>query len=294
MGSFRRISRTGRWCLPAPAARCLAHWAAVAVIGPFFAQPGAPARAAEAVDLELVLSIDASGSVDDDEYRLQLGGIAAAFRDPAIMTAISGGVFRRIAVAVVIWAGASEPRDTTEWWIIGAAADALAFAAMAEARPRVIKGGTTGIGAGVAASIELAGANDIIGRRTVIDVSGDGKENSAPGNFLAARDETDAISRAREEARARGITINGLAILNDVHDLDQWYDAHVRSGPDSFVMVAEDYSDFTAAMLAKLVREIGSGPAVTDLGGGLAAGERTATTESGSKRSLDQHRYSNR
>ena len=293
MGSFRRISRTGRWCLPAPAARCLAHWAAVAVIGPFLAD-APPARAAEPVDLELVLAIDASGSVDDDEYRLQLGGIAAAFRDPAIISAISGGLFRRIAVALVIWADADGPKDVTGWWIVESPGDAFAFAAMVEARPRIIKGGTTGIGAGVAASIELVGANDIIGRRTVIDVSGDGKENSAPGNFLAARDETHAISQARAQARARGITINGLAILNDVHDLDQWYDAHVRSGPNSFVMVADDHSDFAAAMLAKLVREIGSGPAVTERGGGPAAGERTATTEFGPRLSLDQHGSSNR
>lgn len=226
------------------------------------------ARAETEVDLELVLAIDSSGSVDAQEYALQLGGIAEAFRDRSVIDAIASGPHRRIAVAMVLWADAGAPKDETGWWVIGTSAEAHAFAAFVESRPREIKGGTTGIGAGVAAAIRQFEDNAISGRRRVIDVSGDGVENSdwrVASDFSLKVDDSRAIAEARSIAEARGITINGLAITNEVAELVDWYERNVRTGPGSFVMAAGDYADFARAMRIKLLREIGSGPAVTDL-----------------------------
>lgn len=246
---------------------------AIATIAALFALVlASPAlvQAQEAVDLELVLSVDASGSVDDDEYALQIGGIAAAFRDPAVTNAIVSGAYRKIAVAMIVWAGGLGRKDITDWWIIRSTADAHAFASFIESRPRTVGGGSTGIGAGIASSIWMIVNNNIAGVRMTVDVSGDGIENSLgtiSENYRMFVPEARSIAQARDVAEAVGITINGLAIQTDVKDLAEWYEHHVRLGPESFVMVARDFTDFRRAMRAKLLREIGTGPAVTSLPG---------------------------
>ncbi|MCC0015479.1 MAG: DUF1194 domain-containing protein [Rhodobiaceae bacterium] len=206
------------------------------------------AMADVAVDLELVLAVDASGSVDPDEYALQLGGIAAALRDPDVVAAIGNGPHGRIAVALVVWADASRPVDASAWYVIATAGDAEAAAQAFAAWPRRVVG-ATGIGAGLAAAMRAMERNGIRAERQVVDVSGDGIETPP-------RDIVVLIDTANAMAEARGVTVNGLAILNEEPELARWYRDNVLAGRDAFVMTAAGYEDFAVAMKAKLLREI--------------------------------------
>ena len=205
--------------------------------------------APQQVDLEIVLAVDASGSVSADEFKLQMLGIGAAFRDPEIHNAIASGSHRRIAVAVMIWADGNRPKDKTAWHVIASPDQAFAFADVVEAHPRQVGGGT-GIGDGIAYAMEMIARNQIDSLRAVIDVSGDGKET--PPREIT----TILLPQARAMAVSRNVTINGLAILADVPGLDVWYRDNVTAGPGSFVMKADDFDDFAVAMKQKLLREI--------------------------------------
>jgi len=204
------------------------------------------------VDLELVLAIDASSSVDAGEYRLQMQGIATAFRQPNVWAAIKGGKTGRIAVAIVMWADATRPKADTDWYVIESEADALAFAALAGSLPRSVVGGT-GIGDGIAVAMRKFDRNGIDAMRQVVDVSGDGRETPPRENVVT-------MPTARSMALSRGVTVNGLAILNEDETLDNWYRNHVIVGPNSFVIAVDDFDDFASAMTRKLIREIDDRP----------------------------------
>ncbi len=233
---------------------------AVAALAMTLAQPTAVfAQDAEpyAVDLELVLAVDASGSVDEREYALQMSGIATAFRDQAVQEAIRSGPYGRIAVALLTWAEATEPKDASDWFVVASPEGAERLARFVESFPRRVAGGT-GIGQAVAYSVRLFERNDIESLRKVIDVSGDGKET-------APRDYTVMPKQARFVATARGITINGLAIQNEVPDLASYYRSHVIAGNEAFALSVDSYEDFTEAMIRKLLREIRYRPKVSAL-----------------------------
>jgi hypothetical protein len=216
-----------------------------------------PVASAEEVDLELVLAVDASGSVDDTEYQLQIQGIAEAFRDEAVHSAIASGPSGRIAVAVVIWADATLPKDESSWFIIGDRPSALTFADAVSQFPRRVEGGT-GIGAAVAYSVRLLVDNRFTAPRRVVDVSGDGVETPA------REDLTILLPQARLIANAHDVVVNGLAIINEVHDLDQYYRDNVIIGHDSFVIKSRNYEDFREAIRSKLLREISARIAMLD------------------------------
>ncbi len=216
--------------------------------GLFIGQGVGPARADTFVDLELVLAVDASGSVSAAEYDLQLSGIAAAIRDDSVLEAIAGGAIGRVAVAMIVWAEAGIVSDETAWFEIATAEDADRFAALVVGFPRRVSGGT-GIGAGLTQAMRMFDRNGFAGTRQVVDVSGDGRE-TPPRDYVAL------IHHARAMALSRGITINGLAILNEDPELDDWYRSAVITGPGAFVMTARDYRDFAEAMRRKLLREI--------------------------------------
>ena len=208
------------------------------------------------VDLELVLAVDASGSVDEEEFRLQLSGIAAAFRDPAIQEAILSGSEHRIAVALVVWSDSAFPKVPTTWHVLDNAATANRFADIVETfhsktgRSKGIGGGGTSIGDAIDYSIGMIEVNGIEGTRRVIDVSGDGIETdpwAAPATMLP---------EARAMAAKAGITVNGLAILNDYRRLNLYYRDNMIVGEGSFVLDAVDYEDFKRAIREKLLREI--------------------------------------
>ncbi|MBL8906634.1 MAG: DUF1194 domain-containing protein [Rhizobiales bacterium] len=207
-----------------------------------------PTRAGEnGVDLKLVLAVDASGSVDQEEFALQLGGIAAAFRDPAVREAIRSGPKKRIAVNITVWAQHEVPKDSTGWSILTSDADIERFAAMAEALPRRVNGGT-GMGAGLAAALRELETSGLEAPREIVDISGDGAESPA-------RDYVVMMPQARQMARSRGVVVNGLAILGEAN-VEEWYRRNVLVGPGSFLVVARDYEDFAEAMRRKLLREI--------------------------------------
>jgi hypothetical protein len=213
------------------------------------------ARAEELVDLELVLAIDASSSVDESEWALQMQGYAAAFRDQRVQAAVASGPNGRIGVAVLVWADATVPKWNSDWVGLSTPAEAEAFAAFMSALARGAEGGT-GIGSGTAAAIRRFDRNGLAAPRQVVDVSGDGRETPA-------REVVVTMPMARAMAGARGVTVNGLAILNEDKGLAHWYRNHVISGPGSFVLTADDYADFSEAILAKLLREIEHKPRLT-------------------------------
>ncbi|MGI9412813.1 MAG: DUF1194 domain-containing protein [Hyphomicrobiales bacterium] len=229
--------------------RSAAVWYLVLAIGFLGAMSERTRAAAELVDLELVLAVDASGSVDDEEFRLQLGGTAKAFRDGGIQQAIRAGPTGRIAVALVLWADASRPTFATDWYILASPADAERWAGLIESLPRRVGGGT-GIGEAVVDAIRMIERNGISAARQVVDISGDGKETPP------RRVQTRIAMQARAMANARGVTVNGLAILSDVPDLGSWYSRNVTAGLGSFVMTARDFVDFERAIKQKLLREI--------------------------------------
>jgi len=207
------------------------------------------AVAEERVDIELVLAVDASGSVNPREFELQLSGIANAFRDESIQQAIVSGSHRRIAVSLLVWSDAAFNVYSTKWYILSDAASADGFAEVVESH-RKRSGGGTGIGNGLAFAVRSIAGNGIEGTRRIVDVSGDGPETT-PWFRKGI-----VLPEARALAQRDGVMVNGLAILNDFPKLDTWYRKNVKSGPGSFVMRAANYEDFAVAIREKLWREI--------------------------------------
>ena len=216
-------------------------WLAIAPVGAFV-----PAAVGQPVELELVLAVDASGSVDNWEFNLQRRGLAAAFRDPGVIAAIQGA--GTVAVALVQWAGPDEQAVAVSWVTVFDAASAAALADRIEGSQRRYYG-TTSITALLLGAVAMLQANRIEGRRQVIDVSGDGPNNSGQ--------DPDWV---RDWAVSTGITINGLAILNETADLGRYYREHVIGGLGSFLIDASNYQGFAEAIRRKLIREIRGAP----------------------------------
>jgi len=210
---------------------------------------------AQEVDIELVLAVDGSGSVDEEEMKLQLEGYSAAFLDPEIQRAMLSGPVGKVAVAMMVWSDAAFPKFTTNWHVLDSRQSIEKFASRVQGfhqhigRYFGVGGGGTGIGDGVAYSIKMIEQNGISGLRKVVDVSGDGIETEPwfKGAVM--------MPYARELASLNQVTINGLAILSDFTSLDQWYREFVITGPGSFVVKAEDFHDFKRAVREKLWRE---------------------------------------
>ena len=209
----------------------------------------APAHAGQTVELELMLAVDASSSVDDGEFALQMRGLSQAFRNPDVQTAIRDAGGSGIAVALMQWSDGVRQIMPVEWTLLRDAATATAFADRIAATGREIPGGGTAIYGAVNFAFHEFGRSGFDGRRRVIDISGDGRSDLIVPT-LAARD----------QALAHGISINGLAILNDYPTLDQYYRANVIGGAGAFVMTAVDFEAFAAAIIAKLIREISQTP----------------------------------
>lgn len=207
--------------------------------------------AAEAVRLELVLAVDCSSSVNHEEFVLQMEGIASAFEDPSVLAALAQGGERGIAVSLLQWSSARTQVAAVPWVHVADEADALAFAATVRATRRAVPGGATAVGNAIAAAAALTRGNTYRGERTVIDVSGDGRSN-----------EGGAPAFARAAANRAGITINGLAILNEEPELAGYYMAGVVGGPGAFLLTADAFEDFAVAMRRKLYFEIIGPPVV--------------------------------
>ena len=202
-------------------------------------------RSTQTVDLVLVLALDVSDSVNRREFDLQRTGLVRAFRHPDLVAAIQGGRTGRIAVTIVQWSGFQDQSVTVPWRVIADKAGADAFANRIADMPRSFPNGYTHIAGAIRYATRLIRAAPFMARRSVIDISGDGENNvNVPPH--AAR---DAAVRA-------GITINGLAIVNETPHLVQYYERNVIGGPGAFVLKADDYETYTDAILRKLLREI--------------------------------------
>ncbi|PHQ66146.1 MAG: hypothetical protein COB93_12395 [Sneathiella sp.] len=197
------------------------------------------------VDLELILAVDVSGSVDKKEYALQMGGFAAAFRDPDIYDAIERGGPNGIAVTVVQWAGRGEQAAAMNWFHLHDRASVEKFAAQLQRLRRHYWGGDTLISQALKFSAREFTGNGFTASRLVIDVSGDG---GVEGLGLTLK--------ARNVVVKSGIVVNGLAIETDVMDLREFFRDNVIGGLGSFVMTAADYGDFHTAIRRKLIEEI--------------------------------------
>jgi hypothetical protein len=216
----------------------------------------APALAADSVDLSLVLVSDVSRSIDDSEFKLEKEGYATAFTSRQVIEAIQGGNIGAIAVAYVEFASSFEVRTVLDWQVIHDQASAQAFADKLVGAPRSFWG-RTAISSGIDRAVQLLAESGFEAQRRVIDVCGDGTNN-------AGRD----VSEARDDAIGAGITINGLAIINDhpvswtyAHvqppgGLPNYYRQNVTGGPASFVLEVHDFHTFGEAMTRKLVTEI--------------------------------------
>ena len=197
------------------------------------------------VDLALVLAVDASSSVDREEFGLMVGGYAAAFRDMEIAHALLAGPAGAAALAMLIWSGQGAQEIAIPWRMLTTPADVAALAEEIEGLPRLVPPGATALGEGVAAALALFASGPSLARRMVLDVSGDGAHNQGrpPGPI-------------RDIGVQAGITINALAVLNEEPDLMTHYAAEVIGGPGAFVMHCQDYGAFAAAIREKLRREI--------------------------------------
>jgi hypothetical protein len=229
-----------------------------------FGGAGARAAAAEIVMLELVLAVDCSSSVSDQEFQLQIEGIAGAFEDEAVLAALQQAGPRGIAVSLLQWSSARSQAEAIGWTHLTGIAESLAFAARVRATPRMIRGGATAISSALNRAVASLHGNAFTGERLVIDVSGDGRAN-----------EGGSPAVARAAANRAGVTINGLAILNEEPELAGYYIAGVVGGPGAFLLSAGDYSDFALAMRQKLYAEI-LGQPVARLPGAAAAGRQVA------------------
>ncbi len=203
------------------------------------------------VDLELAFVVDASGSIDDDETRLQRQGYADALVHPRVLGAIRSGFLRGIAVSYIEFAGPGCTRISVPWTRIDGAETAKAFGAAILAQDRIFCPGGNAIGEAVVVATEALQTNTFLGTRRVIDVSGDGPNTIEP-----------PIEIVRNLAVALGITINGLVIERpSFPDLDVYFRQAITGGPGSFVIKADDRKSFAQAILRKLILEIAGRPA---------------------------------
>jgi hypothetical protein len=211
----------------------------------FVAPAAAESESGQAVDLALVLAVDASGSVDRVRFELQKQGYVAAFRHPRVIGAIQSGPSQSIAVMMMQWTGPALQVTAVPWTRISDAASANAFADAIARAPRALFGGGTSISGAIDTSMALLFDNPYRAARRVIDISGDGSNNRGR-----------SVTQARDEAIAKGVGINGLPILALEPDLDAYYRDNVIGGPGAFVIAAKDYQTFADAILKKLIAEI--------------------------------------
>ncbi|HSM20264.1 MAG TPA: DUF1194 domain-containing protein, partial [Hyphomicrobiales bacterium] len=211
----------------------------------------------EAVDLELVLAVDISFSMDPDEQQLQRDGYVAALRHPEVVQAIRSGGYGRIAVTYIEWAGDHMARTVVPWTVIDGEATADAFAARLAAAP-LQRARRTSISRALAFSETLFAGNGFSGLRRVIDVSGDGPNNQGV-----------PVTAVRDRIVSEGVTINGLPVMLktsnpggffNLPELDIYYEDCVIGGFGAFIVPVQTLTGFAAAVRRKLVLEIAGPP----------------------------------
>ena len=218
-------------------------WTSALIALSLLAMPRAFAQTT--VDTQLVLAVDASGSVSQYRFELQKQGYVAALRDPRVLNAIRSGMNGAIAVSMFQWTGARLQAEVIPWMVIRDEETANATSAAVAAVPRRLFGGGTSLSGASDYAMALFPRGAFRGERRVIDISGDGSNNSGRPDALA-----------RDEAVAKGVVINGLPILTVEPDLDDYYREHVMGGEGSFVIAIKRFEDFAEAIVRKLIAEI--------------------------------------
>lgn len=199
----------------------------------------------EPVAVELVLALDASASMDRAEFDLQLKGLAAAFRDPGVLEALANIGPTGVAVAVTQWGGDNEAKVILPFTHLRTARDARAFGFRISRARRAFMASSTSIATAITHGVEIIDTNSFAGERRVIDISGDGMDNGGLN-----------LDRARDQALASGIVVNGLPIDADSVNLATYYRNNVIIGTDSFIEPASDFADYARAIREKLIREL--------------------------------------
>src|SRR5579862_3519871 len=219
---------------------------------------GARIASAETVDLQLILAADVSISVDNDEFRLQREGYAAAITSVPVLEAIRAGPHHAIAVSFIEWSGPSKQKVVADWTVIRDGEMAAVFANTLRTAPRSFADATA-IGSAIDFAMRQFDRSEVECDRRIIDVSGDGDSNSGR-----------PVEYARDDAVKAKVTINGLAIVNEhplpgfighiqpVGGIGHYYRTRVAGGPDSFVLQIESFDGFAEAIARKLVAEIAS------------------------------------
>src|SRR5258707_2824882 len=212
-------------------------------------------RAADlAVDLQLVLAVDVSRSIDEVEAELQRRGYIEALTNDRVIDAILSGENKRIALCYTEWAGRHCQAVVIDWMVIDGASSARRFADKLAESPRTSQSWTA-IGAALAHAGQRFEESGFASRRRVIDISGDGRTNDGP-----------PAEQVRDKLVAQGIVINGLPVMMGRENfgrpsdltLDKYYEDNVIGGPGSFMIVARNFDDFGRAVRSKLIREISS------------------------------------
>ncbi len=228
--------------------RRVALWTATAAHAQQAADPP------EEVDVALVLAVDVSYSMDLDELALQRNGYIEAFRSKQLHDAIAKGAVGKIAVTYFEWAGDNFQHVVKPWTILETPQSAIAFAEeLGEAQTR--RGRRTSISAAIDLSVQLLEQSNVTAIRKVIDISGDGANNDGR-----------PVTAARDDAGAKGISINGLPVMLkqasyfDIDNLDQYYEYCVITGIGAFVIPIRERQQFVDATRTKLVREIAEAP----------------------------------
>lgn len=214
---------------------------AAAALGVVLAASGGSARAC---GIELVLAIDVSRSVLNHEYDLQVGGLAAAFRDADVqdtLRSVPGGVM----ATVTQWSGPGSQRQSIGWTHLTDAQSATDFAGRIERMDRAFYAAFTAIGEALVHAAAVGGTNPRTCGRRIVDVSGDGVSNRGR-----------PVANAADVLAASGITVNALVIRGARPDPLPHYRAQVIRGPGAFVEVADGFEDFPRAIRAKLLREL--------------------------------------
>jgi hypothetical protein len=232
----------------------------IALLGLASVMAAPAARAAEPVDLLLVLAADVSRSVTEPKFKLQREGAATAITHPDVLAAITGGPNKRIAVCFVEWASAGQQNVLIDWMMISDEQSARSFGGKLLESPRSFAGSTS-ISDAIDFSVRQLERAPFKAERRVIDVSGDGTNVSGR-----------PVGPARDDAVAQGITINGLVILTRLEEsfrpehtnppggLEKYFQDNVIGGFGAFTVVAESHRAFGRALTKKLVAEIAGLP----------------------------------
>lgn len=242
------------------------HWMMETLLALTVAPAQMTAAPPAQVDVELLLAVDVSASMDIEEARTQRLGYVEALKHPDFINAVKSGMLGRIAIGYYEWSGAANLQSVVQWQLIDDAEDAQRFAEKVDKPVTGSRRGTS-LSNAILFGTQSIDSNAFSGARRVLDLSGDGPNNSGP-----------AVAPARAAALERGIVINGLAVLIrpsvSLTPLDQYYKNCVVGGPGSFVLPVHEPEDFAIAIRQKLILEVsGVAPSVSAL---PTAGEDTA------------------